>query len=292
MRWKDVPYLDGPTNPLGDISSPYAGLGITGPLRLALSQPALVGESLGLFPGPKPSGPPGGSFPGPSGPGPRPGGPSRPKPKPTGTTVPFQRRYGELAPSPIQMDANFSTSPLQISSQATAAKQNFGGHMVASNHYGGYGEAVSDSRRSAPAAIASVLSVFREVGKNAGLDTAAAISVREGIPVTEAALEVISTKKMGAQDLERRIAKLEAGASVAKAKGQRGRYKKYRIRLAALRARLEDVKRGRKQALADDPAIAGDKGRIPPWVTWAGLGLGAASLVVTLFAMSKKRKSK
>ena len=267
MRWTDVPYLDGNTDPVGEVMSPYSGWGIPGALRLAPSQPELVGELL--------SGPAG-----PYGPG-----PSMPK-----------GIYGELAPTAMQMDANFSTSPLEISSQATTmSKQGWGdlgGHMVASNHYSGFGQVLAESRSSAPAAIASVLSVFRTAGKRAGLDTAAAISVREGIPVTEAAIEVISTKKLGADDLERRIAKLEAASQVAKSRGQRRTYKKYRIRLAALRARLKDVKRGRKQALADDPAIAGDKGRIPAWVTWAGLGLGAASLLLALRASGQKRTTK
>jgi hypothetical protein len=296
MRWHNIPHMEGLTDPHGTISSPYSGFGISGPLRLAPSQPALVGEDLGLFPGPKPSGP---SRPGPA-PGPKPGGGPQ-KPGPPGPVIKpvylrERRLYGELAPAPMQMDANFSTSPTQISSQATTVSKqgwgDLGGHMVASNHYDGLGQVEYESRRSAPAAIASVLTVFRQAGKKAGLDTAAAISVREGIPVTEAAIEVISTKKMGADDLERRIAKLEAAASVAKSRGQRNKHKRYRIRLAALRARLADVNRGRKQAMADDPAIAGDKGRIPAWVTWAGLGLGAASLFLALRASGQKRKTK
>jgi hypothetical protein len=315
MRWKDVPHLEGMTDPHGTISSPYAGLGITGPLRLAPSQPALVGEQLGGPGFPNPTGPSGPLLPGPP-PMPKPTtgpiGPSRPAGPTTGpqkilssagTTTPDEYRpirrpgfgpapYGDL----VQMDANFSTSPLEISSQAASmSKQGWGnlhGHMVASNHYGDFGAVLSERRSSAPGAIASVLSAFREAGKNAGLDTAAAISVREGVPVTEAAIEVITTKKLGADDLERRIAKLEAAATVAKAKGQRTKYKRYRVRLAALRARLNDVKRGRKQAMADDPALAGDKGRIPAWVTWAGLGLGAASLLVALASAGGQRKKK
>ena len=167
-----------------------------------------------------------------------------------------------------------------------------GANLIARNHYGGYGasEVLVEKRSSAPAAIASVLSTLRNVGKNAGLDTAAAISVREGIPVSEAALEVISTSKLGAEDIKRRIAKLEAAAAVAKAKRQRSRYKKYRVRIAALRARLRDIDKGRVQAVRDVPAIAGDKSRIPPWVTWAGLGLGAASLLVALLSMGKGKK--
>lgn len=411
MRWHDVPWMEGYTDPLGTISSPYAGLGITGPLRLAPGQPPLVGEDLGNItsappPDKPPPAPPPQPGPGPIGPGPGPGpggggapgpvigpfiasgsgfaesqenrpirrsgfgpppygelggarrlsttqiinminrwrrrssgnyiggspqlrsiarrypnkmrralvalrlppnmfsprlpGSGRPQaPLPGGMRRRFRsvrrRAFGELVPSDIQADANFSTSPLELGPSSSMSKQGWGdlgAHLIAADHYGGYGasEVLVEQRSSAPAAIASVLSTLRNVGKNAGLDTAAAISVREGIPVSEAALEVISTSKLGAEDIKRRIAKLEAAAATAKAKRQRSRYKKYRVRIAALRARLRDVEKGRVQAVRDVPTVAGDKSRIPPWVTWAGLGLGAASLLVALVSMGKGKK--
>ena len=39
MRWTDVPYLDGNTDPVGEVMSPYSGWGIPGALRMAPSQP-------------------------------------------------------------------------------------------------------------------------------------------------------------------------------------------------------------------------------------------------------------
>jgi BMFP domain-containing protein YqiC len=196
------------------------------------------------------------------------------------------------------MDANFSTSPTQISSQAAAAQnapgfQGYGGTLIASNHYGDVYQAgvVSQKRVSAPAMIADVLSILRQAGKGEGLDTAAAMTVREGLPVSEAAVEVIATRKLGKKDLERRIARLEAKAAVAKSQGDTTKYKKLKVRVAALRARLKDVRAGKVQAVRDLPEVAGDKGRIPSWVTWAGLALGAASLVVAVMAV-KRRKGK
>jgi hypothetical protein len=277
VRWLDVPFIDGNTDPLGSVHSPYAGLGIAGPLRLAPSQPALVGEDLGLsatttaFRGGR---------------------------VPFKVGRPFLRGYGELAPSAPQMDANFSTSPTQISSQAGAAQNaqgfhGYGATLVASNHYGAVYQAgvISQKRVSAPAMIADVLSVLRNVGRGEGLDTASAMTVRQGLPVSEAAVEVIASRKLGKKDLESRIASLEAKAAVAKSKGDTAKYNKLRVRAAALRARLKDVRAGKVQAVRDLPEVAGDKGRIPSWVTWAGLALGAASLVVAVMAV-KRRKGK
>ena len=415
MRWHDVPCLDGLTDPMGTISSPYGSLGISGPLRLAPGQPPLVGEELGV-PG-IPVLPPRPPTLVPMAPSPAWVPPSPSLSATTTALVPRQRRgrYGELAPSAPQMDANFSTSPLEISpptmakqgwgeledddldgygvvvtanrvaklrylrdklraaarkrrkktgpwSKASARKRaniisvrllkirraykwqmqkrrgmpnrrlaklarlyagkkprgrpgffrgrprgespffggdpsidGYGGNLIASNHYGdlGVAEILVERRSSAPAAISAVVSTLRNIGKNAGLDTAAAISVREKIPVSAAALEVISTRGMGEDDLQRRIAQLEAKAAVAKNRRQRRKHKELRVRIVALRARLSDVRKGRVQGVKDMKAVAGDKSRIPPWVTYAGLALGAASVVIAVVATRKgSRKSK
>ena len=436
MRWHDVPCLDGLTDPMGTISSPYGSLGISGPLRLAPGQPPLVGEELGVpgipvLPPRPPTLVPMAPSPAWAPPSlslsatttavrdpipterPPPEWPRPPRPQPNGR-VPF-RGYGELAPSAPQMDANFSTSPLEISpptmakqgwgeledddldgygvvvtanrvarlrylrdklraaarkrrkktgpwSRASARKRaniisvrllkirraykwqmqkrrgmpnrrlaklarlyagkkprgsrgffrgrprvespffggdpsidGYGGNLIASNHYGdlGVAEILVERRSSAPAAISAVVSTLRNIGKNAGLDTAAAISVREKIPVSAAALEVISTRGMGEDDLQRRIAQLEAKAAVAKNRRQRRKHKELRVRIVALRSRLSDVRKGRVQGVKDMKAVAGDKSRIPPWVTYAGLALGAASVVIAVVATRKgSRKSK
>ncbi|MAH45659.1 hypothetical protein CMI37_07505 [Candidatus Pacearchaeota archaeon] len=166
----------------------------------------------------------------------------------------------------------------------------YGADVVASNHYGRTTEVIYESRRSPVLAISDVLKTLRQTGRKAGLDTAAAISVREGVPVSEAAIEVIATRGMGEDDLARRIAKLETALASARAKRQRRRSKQLRVKIAALKMRLRDVTKGKKQAVRDMPGIAGDKGRIPPWVTWAGLALGAASLVVAVQATRKGKK--
>ena len=162
--------------------------------------------------------------------------------------------------------------------------------VVAGNNYGALGQIIEQKRSNPVTAIADVLETFRQSGKKAGLDTAAAISVREGVPVTEAALEVISTKKMGAQELQRRIAGVSAQLRTARSNRQSTKAKKLSVRLAALKARLRDVQSGKKQAIADDKAIAGDSNRIAPWVTYASLAVGVAGLFVALYGMTRKKK--
>lgn len=318
MRWRDVPYMSGMTHPEGSVSSPYAGLGIMGPLRLAVGQPPLVGEDLhqveGFHAVAKPTTPPNddddggstGTDPDKDEPPDYPtlrfsqGGPFRPqqrfaesaenRPRPGARFGPPP--YGGTAQEQREQDADFSCSPLEIGPQASNQMNGYAGTLIASNHYGDFGQAVpgTEKRRSAPAAIADVLETLRQAGKEAGLDTAAAISVREGIPVSEAAIEVISTRGMGAPELKRRIANLQAKYRVARSKKQRYRAKDLRVRIAALKARLRDVQSGRVQAVADMSAIAGDSTRVPPWVAYAGVGLGVASLAVALLSLNKGKK--
>ena len=335
MRWSPIPYLDGYTDPNGTISSPFSGYGIPGPLRLAPSQPALVGEDLAPLgaAGPVPMGPGAPKQPlpprTPRGPALPPqdqdGGSDGDDPEPTDYPTAMMRRVRLPRPGPTiyrpirpsitsgatemdgfgasmsqaQQDADFSVAPVQIDSQSmnAAMQQNashisgYGGTLIASNNYGQTGSGVIyEQRASAPRAIADVIETLRQAGKQAGLDTAASISVREGVPVSEAALEVISTRGMGAVELKRRIAGLQAKYKVAQSRRQFSKAKTIKIRLEALKARLRDVQNGKLQAVADMKAVAGDSSRIPPWVTYAGLGLGVASLAIALLSLGKGKK--
>ena len=118
MRYRRVPQIDGITDPLGSVRSPYSEYGKIPSLRLAASEPELIGQD----------------------------------------PIPYLETDG------------------------------FGATVIAGSNYGALGQIIDQKRTNPVTAIADVLETFRQSGKKAGLDTAAAISVREGVPVTEAAL--------------------------------------------------------------------------------------------------------
>lgn len=269
MRYRDVPQLAGVTDPLGTISSPLDGWGKIPALRLAASEPELIGQD--PIPYLETSG--FDSI-----------GPSKPDPSPVPKPTTGPIRPGAPRPSGPRPGGGPTLPPFLRSGR------NFGAMVVAGNNYGALGQIIEQKRANPVTAITDVIETFRQSGKQAGLDTAASISVREGVPVTEAALEVISTRKMGAQELQRRIAGVKAELRSARARKQRTKAKKLAVRLAALQARLRDVQSGKKQAIADDKAIAGDSTRIAPWITYASLAVGVAGLFVALYGIAGKKK--
>lgn len=169
-----------------------------------------------------------------------------------------------------------------------------GAYLTHGNNFGGdpyWGQVVEERRgRSAAASIADVLQTLRQSGKKAGVDTAAAISIQTGVPVTEAAVEVIATRKLSSDELQSRLATNRAALARARTRGQTAQARKIKVRILALEQRLSQVQAGQKQAVADLPGVAGDAARIPPWVTYAGLGLGALSVVIALAGMRKNRR--
>jgi hypothetical protein len=169
----------------------------------------------------------------------------------------------------------------------------YGAHLTHGNNFGGdpyWGQVLEDRRRkSVPGAIADVIEVLRQSGKKAGVDTAAAVSIQTGAPITEAALEVISTRKMGRSELESRLATNRAALAQARSKGQRARARRLKVRIVALEKRLGEVSMGQTQAVKDLPGVAGDSQRIPAWVTYAGVGLGALSVLIALAGTRKRR---
>ena len=172
----------------------------------------------------------------------------------------------------------------------------YGAYITHGNNFNGYGadaywgQVLEDRRRkNIPSAIADVVDVLRQSGKKAGIDTAAAISIRTGVPVTEAAIEVISTRKMGKQELESRLATNRAALAQARSQGKRNKARRLKVRVLALEKRLSEISQGQNQAVKDLPGVAGEASRIPPWVTYAGLGLGALSVLIAI-AGARKRK--
>lgn len=170
----------------------------------------------------------------------------------------------------------------------------YGAYLTHGSNFGGdpyWGQVIEDRRApSAASSIADVIQTLRQSGKKAGVDTAAAISLRTGVPVTEAAVEVIATRKLSADELQSRLATNRAALSRARSKGQSGKARRIRVRILALEQRLSQVEKGQKQAVADLPGVAGDAARIPPWVTYAGLGLGALSVMIALAGLRKSRR--
>lgn len=171
--------------------------------------------------------------------------------------------------------------------------EGFGADLTHGANFGGdpyWGQVLEERRRkSVPAAVADIVETLRQSGKSAGVDTAAAISVRTGVPVTEAAVEVIATRKMGRAELESRLANNRAALARARAKGNRRQARRFQVRVLAIEKRLSEIGQGKKQAVKDLPGVAGDSERIPPWVTYAGLGLGALSVVIALAGMGKRK---
>ena len=254
-----MPELGGFTDPFGTVHDPFAGLGAVGPLRMALSQPALVGEDLGASAQMQSQ------------------MPMRIKSSSTEAEYPVMRsprsRFGELG-------------------------DDYGATLVRGNHFGGdpywgaYVPQVLESRKkkSVPGAIAAVLETLRQSGKEAGVDTAAALSVQTGVPLTEAALEVISTRKMGREELESRLANTKAAHANARKARKWNKARRLKVRMMALQSRLADLGQGKKHPVKDLPGSAGESLRIPPWVAYAGIGLGAASLIVGFIGLKGKPK--
>tara|TARA_R110000824_G_scaffold55256_5_gene152299 strand:- start:3133 stop:3798 length:666 start_codon:yes stop_codon:yes gene_type:complete len=169
----------------------------------------------------------------------------------------------------------------------------YGVHFTHGDNFGGdayWGQVLKDTRKkNIPSAVADIVDALRLSGKKAGVDTAAAISIQTGVPLTEAALEVIATRKMGVTELQSRLATNRAAFARAKAQGKRNKARRLKVRVLALEKRLSEVSQGQMQAVSDLPGVAGEASRIPPWVTYAGLGLGALSVII---AISGKRKGK
>ncbi len=126
--------------------------------------------------------------------------------------------------------------------------------------------------------IGQILAAFQGGGRSAGLATATEQAVKHGPGVVAAAQEYLSGRGEDVPALQRRLARLRRTAAAAS--GPR------RQRLAA-QIQIIERRIGQLQAaptvpaVSDDPIQPGDQhaGKIPPWVTYAGLAVAVVGLL-------------
>jgi hypothetical protein len=136
--------------------------------------------------------------------------------------------------------------------------------------------------------IADIVNAFRSGGKQAGTVTAVNASVLYGPGIVDAAKTYLDGRADDVPALQRRLAYYRTYH--AQASGQRKERLGFQIKM--LETRLDALRVDpTEQAVADDPAQPGDTqkkaDKIPKWLPYAALGIGAAGLFITLYARTR-----